>query len=215
MMMATTRANPLDTSIPDATSSQPFFCNKKPDAIFHLSPFVQLHKNTISPIHATDISLEDEHPGFVECSGLSDNIPENQSSQVSRESISCSKLYILLITLICSSKTCSLICFLLPVALLKPTFYSKLLALIGKYGSPNKTLSIKLSVATHLCSNITASCWRRLKTSYALLTTLWGMFVLQSDGVVLRWPLNMQCKKTTHCTLQFQVRLTSSPHALD
>jgi len=45
--------------------------------------------------------------------------------------------------------------FLLPVAPLKPTFYSKLLVLIGKCGSPDKILSIRLSTAIHLRFNIT------------------------------------------------------------
>jgi len=82
--MTATRANLLDTSIPGAKAgSQPFFCNKQSDTIFHLSPFVQLHENTISPIHA-NINPEDDCLGFVECgSGLSDNISKNQSCQVS------------------------------------------------------------------------------------------------------------------------------------
>ena len=82
--MTATRANLLDTSIPGAkASSQPFFCNKELDTIFHLSPFAQLHENTISPIHA-NLNPEDDRPGFVECaSGSSDNVPENQSCQVS------------------------------------------------------------------------------------------------------------------------------------
>jgi len=101
--------------------------------------------------------------------------------------------------------------FLLPVAPLKPTFYSKLLVLIGKCGSPNKISSIRLSAAIHLRFNTTASCWRKLKTSYALPIALWGMFVLQSDGVVLQQPVNMQCEKITRL-LQFQVSLTWASH---
>jgi len=86
--MTATRANLLDTSIPGAKAgSQPFFCNKQSDTIFHLSPFAQLHENTISPIHA-NINPEDNRLGFVECgSGLSDNVSENQSHQVSFHSV--------------------------------------------------------------------------------------------------------------------------------
>ena len=82
--MTATRANLLDTSIPGAkASSQPFFCNKESDTIFHLSPFVQLHVNTIFLIHA-NLNPENNHPGFVKCaSGSSDNVPKNQSCQVS------------------------------------------------------------------------------------------------------------------------------------
>ena len=81
-------AHPLDNmhSIPGATTGgQLFFCNKQLDTIFHLSPFtVQLHENSISPIHV-NTSPEDNCLGSVECdSELSDHTPKNQNCLVSR-----------------------------------------------------------------------------------------------------------------------------------
>lgn len=40
-------------NIPDATTGTQAmsFCNKQSDDVFHLSPFAQLHENTICPIH--------------------------------------------------------------------------------------------------------------------------------------------------------------------
>lgn len=79
-----TATNLLDTNIPGAKAgSEQFFRNKQSDTIFHLSPFAQLHENTIAPIHV-NINPEDVHPGVGECgSGLSDDVLDNQSRQVS------------------------------------------------------------------------------------------------------------------------------------
>ena len=84
LLNSITAANLLNTSIPGAKAgSEHFFHNKQLDTIFHLSPFAQLHENTITLIHV-NINPEDIHPGIGECgSGLSDDVLDNQSHQVS------------------------------------------------------------------------------------------------------------------------------------
>ena len=65
-----------------------------------------------------------------------------------------------------------------------------------------------------ICVNYTsydstiASCWRKPKTCFVLLTISWGRFAPQAGRVVSWQLLNMQCKRTTLCTLGLQVRFT-------
>lgn len=97
--MMNTNPKSLNTSVSaiatGATGNQPASLpTKQSDDIFHLSPLVELHENTISPIHinmpghfdittgipvqhGNDTSLEGDRPGF-------DRMDEVQSCQVSQ-----------------------------------------------------------------------------------------------------------------------------------
>ena len=106
-------------NIPDcATGKQTTsFCNKQSDDVFHLSPFTQLHENTISPVvydidhacsnmtlglYCSNSNSEGDHSSVVSpCSGS-----EGQSCEVSQFYLV--KHAILLITRIYSLKAHSL-----------------------------------------------------------------------------------------------------------
>ena len=193
-------------NIPDCTTTGTqavSFCNKQSDDVFHLSPFAQLHNNTICPIY--DINTTRTHAcsnvtlgthcnnsnSEGDCSSIvaPSNGSEDQSCEVSR--FYPVKCVIPLITRRYNLKTHSLTLFLPPVVLLKHTFYSKLLAPTGKYGLPDKISSIKSSIAMLLHSSTIASCWRKPKTSFIPLTVLWGRFAPQSGRVVSWQHLSM------------------------
>ena len=204
-------------NLPDcATAGKAVPCNKQSDDVFHLSPFAQLHENTIYPVYDIDRAClnmtlgtqcnnsnsEGDHSSIV---APGDGL-EDQGCEVSQfYPVKCA---ILLIIHIYSLKMHSLTLFLPPVVPLKHTSYSKLLAQTGKYGLPGKISSIKSFIATPSHYNTIASCWRKPKTLFVLLTVSWGRFAPQSGRVVSRRPLSMRCEKTIHCTPGLQVRFT-------